>query len=240
MIVFPPNVAAFQTTREGGASSGAYASFNLGFHTGDEPKQVALNRMRLGMLLQTDRLFFMDQVHGNSVQQIGPAADPLQIRSCDALITQESGFALCVMTADCLPLLLSDLQGRAVAAVHCGWRGLLAGVVANTVSAMRNLGCTELIAWMGPAIGPESYEVGSEVRQGFVAQNPDFASCFKVKAGERFLCNLYAITCSLLRAQGVRLITVCEYDTYTQPNLFYSYRRDKICGRQASVIMKKG
>ncbi|MBU3826709.1 MAG: peptidoglycan editing factor PgeF [Candidatus Anaerobiospirillum merdipullorum] len=234
---FNAPVEAYQTTRHGGESEGAYASFNLGLHTGDNAAVVAKNRQRLTLLLNTPWVKFMQQVHGAKVVTLTDQA--AEVGECDAVVTALDDVALCVQTADCLPLLLADEKGVAIGAVHCGWRSLQAGIIAPAIQALKDLGAGEIIAWMGPAIGPQSFEVGPEVREAFVSVDERAKRCFIPGKGDRYLADLYALARLQLIAAGVRLLNAMCYDTFKEDDLFYSYRRAGVTGRMGSLILKR-
>ncbi len=257
----PTNVRALQTTRSGGASAAPYHSLNLGTHVGDVPLVVARNRNSLNPLLPSEPVW-LEQVHGTRVAN----ADAASCREiADACIATKRGAVCVVMTADCLPILLCDPQGTVVAAVHAGWKGLAAGVLEATVSAMQAeslLGDSTarenapqtlpLMAWLGPAISQTAFEVGAEVRETFVAQNPDTAAAFtpsppqregwgkgqnaQRSAPEKFHADLYALACLRLQALGVTQIYGGNRCTYTESDTFFSYRRDGVTGRMATFI----
>ena len=235
----PASIRAFTTTRRGGVSRDAYASWNLAAHVGDEAAAVASNRATLLRLLPAGtRVQWLEQVHGNQVVE-APLGNAV---SADACWTRQHGVACAVLTADCLPVLLCDRQGTRVAAVHAGWRGLLAGVLENTVTAMT---CSpdDLLAWLGPAIGPTVYEVGPEVREAFLAAKGEtrtsVAGCFTPSESRsgHYLADLYALARLRLGAAGVRHISGGNDCTYSNTKLYYSYRRDGQTGRMASVIL---
>lgn len=226
----PAHVRALQTTRNGGRSSAMYASFNLGDHVGDDPLTVAVNRQLLSPFVPTEPVW-MRQVHGTKVIDAGragclPEADAAFARSLDTVC--------CVMTADCLPVLLCDRAGTVVAAVHAGWRGLLNGVIEAAIAAMQ-VDPGDLLAWLGPAIGPEAFEVGAEVREAFIGKDGPAQSAFQPH-GEKWLANIYLLATQRLQAKGVTGIYGATYCTYTDPERFYSYRRDQNTGRMASLI----
>ncbi|MEQ1555757.1 MAG: peptidoglycan editing factor PgeF [Gallionella sp.] len=253
----PANVRALQTTRSGGASAAPYHSLNLGTHVGDAPLLVARNRNALNTLLPSEPVW-LEQVHGTRVAN----ADAANCREiADACIATKRGAVCVVMTADCLPILLCDTQGTVVAAVHAGWRGLAAGVIEATVSAMQAeslLGVStaresthqpmQLMAWLGPAISQIAFEVGAEVRDCFVAQNPANAAAFtpslpqgeglnvQRSASKKFHADLYALARLRLQALGITQIYGGERCTYTESDTFFSYRRDGVTGRMASFI----
>lgn len=233
----PANVRAAVTTREGGASQGAWARFNLGLNTGEDPDTVESNRRRLvARLGLTRQPAWLRQVHGAAVVQADTAGD---MPEADASWTCEVDIACAVLTADCLPVLLCDRSGTRVAAAHGGWRGLAAGIIENTVAALR---CepADLLAWLGPAIGPGSFEVGPEVRAAFAGRWPDTANAFRAGRGDRLWCDINEIARIQLLAAGVCEISGDGYDTVSDSR-FYSYRRDNgRTGRMASVIWLAG
>lgn len=230
----PAGVQALSTTRVGGVSRGKYGSLNLGQHVGDDAAAVSENRRRLmtgAGLKQEPR--WLKQVHGVAVARLdgGPLTGP-----ADAAVTATRGEACVVMTADCLPVLFCDRAGRHVAAAHAGWRGLAAGVLEATLKAMP-VPADELLVWFGPAIGPQAYEVGGEVRQAFVAQDPAAANAFKPSGGEgKWHCDLYMLARQRLLASGLRRFHGGDLCTYTDSGRFFSFRRDGECGRMATLI----
>lgn len=245
----PDNVVALTTTRHApagtiGASEGAYADFNLAQHVHDKPLAVAANRAALFHQLQPQglrRIQWLNQTHGTAVYR--SRADVQALPDADAAITTDIGQALAVLTADCLPVLLCDRSGRQVAAVHAGWRGLCSGVVANAVAAF-DRPAQQLMAWLGPAISPKHFEVGEEVLQAFQCQfsGPDTAAiraAFVPAGGHsgKYLADLYQLARLQLKSLGVDAIYGGEYCTVADEDLFYSYRRQPQCGRQASIIL---
>ena len=229
----PPQVRACSTTRAGGLSEGPFHSLNLGDHVGDDPERVALNRARL-----RDRLdlpaepLWLRQVHGCEVAR---ASEAVAGCAADAAVARGPGQVCAVMTADCLPVLLCELGGRAVAAVHAGWRGLAAGVVEEAVAAL-GTGPDQVLAWLGPAIGPDAFEVGPEVRDRFLVSDRGASVAFRPASGDRWLADLYTLARRRLEAVGVRAVFGGGYCTYSQPDRFFSYRRDGSTGRMASLI----
>jgi YfiH family protein len=230
----PARVRAAVTTRAGGVSAAPYASLNLGVHVGDVPVQVTQNRARLRAALQlTAEPVWLRQVHGTQVARLPATPDVLE---ADAACTEAAGVACAILTADCLPVLFCDEAGSVVAAAHAGWRGLLAGVLENTVAAM-NVTPSRVLAWLGPAIGPQAFEVGGEVRAAFVARDAAAAQAFMPAAAPgKYLCDLYMLARQRLRACGVEQIYGGGLCTFTDAERFYSFRRDGSCGRMASLI----
>lgn len=236
----PAGVRAVSTTRRGGVSSGAFASLNLGFHPGDAAAAVAANRAALVTALRLPTLpAWLRQVHGGTVLDATAfAADPATLPEADASIARAPGAVCVVMTADCLPVLLCDRAGREVAAAHAGWRGLARGVLANAVAAF-DAAPPALLAWLGPAIGPAAYEVGDEVRAEFLTLDPGNAGCFVPSPAGRWLADLYRLARRQLIALGLDRAAVyaaADRCTYSEPEWFYSYRRDGSSGRMASLI----
>lgn len=227
----PSNVHAVQTTRQGGVSQAPYDSLNLGTHVGDNPLHVAANRQRLSQILPSEPIW-MDQVHGTTVQDAALASCQPQ---ADAAVARHVDTVCTVMTADCLPILLCDQAGTVVAAAHAGWRGLSQGVIERTVEAMQ-VPPDNLLAWLGPAIGPDAFEVGDDVRQVFIAHDAQAAAAFAVKPDGKWLADIYLLARQRLAALGVPQVYGGEYCTYHDADRFFSYRRDGACGRMASMI----
>lgn len=226
----PANVKALQTTRHGGVSSGVYASLNLGDHVKDHPQHVAANRQLLSAYVPSEPVW-LNQVHG--VRVIDAALSSC-LESADASFTSRKQVVCVTMTADCLPVLLCDQAGTAVSAIHAGWRSLCDGVIEEAVAAM-TVSPSELMAWLGPAIGPYAFEVGSEVRAQFMAQDMQAESAFKQK-GNKWLGDLYAIARQRLQALGVTQVYGGGRCTYSEPETFFSFRRDGDTGRMGTFI----
>lgn len=228
-----PRVAACFTTRIGGHSDGPYAGFNLAQHVGDDPAVVAANRRDLRATLQLEHEpAWLDQVHGTEIAQVPGTSGP---RCADAAWSDMPGRACVVMSADCLPVLFADDSGRYVAAAHAGWRGLLAGVLEATVARLP-VAPISLSAWMGPAIGPRAFEVGEEVRAAFCAQDAAATAAFVRAEGGRYLADLYALARMRLAKCGVTRVHGGDRCTVSEPELFFSYRRQGACGRMAALI----
>ncbi len=231
----PTRVKALQTTRRGGVSIAPYDSFNLGNHVGDNPLAVARNRMLLNRLLPSEPVW-LEQVHGTLVADADAASCHPQ---ADACIARHRGSVCAVMTADCLPVLLCDTQGSVVGAAHAGWKGLAAGVIEATVQAM-NADPQNLMAWMGPAIGRDAFEVGEEVRATFTGSDPQAASAFSPAPlrveGKKWLADIYALARLRLNALGIMQIYGGGYCTYREREKFFSYRRDGATGRMGTFI----
>jgi YfiH family protein len=225
----PANVQAFTTTRHGGVSEGPWHSWNLGERCGDDPRHVRSNREILRELLPGEPQW-LRQVHGNRVVEWGEDTEP----EADAIVSRKPGQVCAVLTADCLPLLFCNKAGTEVAACHAGWRGLAAGVIQATVAAMQSHP-NEIMAWLGPAIGPEAYEVGDEVYEAFTNLDTENARAFKAH-NDRWLADLYQLARLALGRAGVPNIAGGEHCTYLESNKFFSYRRDGQTGRMTSAV----
>lgn len=227
----PQQVRALQTTRQGGVSAAPYDSLNLGSHVGDAPLRVARNRMLFNTLLPSEPVW-LEQVHGTVVAN----ADAANCRpQADACVARHRAAVCVVMTADCLPVLLCDRQGSVVGAVHAGWKGLAAGVIEAAVREMQ-VAPQNLMAWLGPAISQEAFEVGEEVRAAFVDQDPHAASAFAPGRSGKWFADLYALARLRLDALGITQIYGGDCCTYRERERFFSYRRDGVTGRMASFI----
>jgi YfiH family protein len=227
----PALVRACTTTRRGGISECPFDSLNLGGNTEDSPAAVAENRRRLRPNLGLPaEPAWLQQVHGIEVvrAEAGPAC-------ADAVWTARPDAVCAILTADCLPVLLCDEQGRAVGAAHAGWRGLAGGVIEATVAAMA-LPPQGLMAWLGPAIGPEVFEVGAEVRRAFLEQDAGADAYFRPSPQGRWLADLYELARRRLRRLGIERIYGGGFCTYQDAERFYSYRRDGRTGRMVSLI----
>ena len=237
----PASVTALTTLRGGGHSSAPYASFNLAAHVGDESAAVEANRALLaGLLPPGATVQWLGQVHGTRVVAAG---DGSECPDADASWSRVAGRACAVLTADCLPVLFCSGDGAVVAAAHAGWRGLLAGVLEQTVAAM-GVDPGQLLAWLGPAIGPRAFEVGPEVRAGFLAAAPSARraatlDCFIPGGGTpgHFFADLYALARLRLSALGPVAVYGGDDCTFSSPQQYFSYRRDGQTGRMASLIL---
>lgn len=231
----PANVRAFVTTRAGGVSQGPFASFNLGVRAGDDAQAVAANRARLRDRLPADPKW-LHQVHGNVVVD----ADALSgIRGdtteADASVARSPGTVCVIQVADCVPVLIADRSGTAVAAAHAGWRGLSSGVIEKTVERLA-LAPAGLMAYLGPGIGPQAFEVGADVREAFLAHDAAADSAFVPRAPGKWMADLFRLARQRLAALGITQVYGGGDCTYSAPQRFYSYRRDKTTGRMAAVI----
>ncbi len=227
----PANVKSLQTTRLGGVSSAPYDSLNLGDHVGDAPLVVARNRMLLNSLLPGEPVW-LEQVHGTFVAN-ADVADCLP--QADACIARYRDAVCVVMTADCLPVLLCDTQGSVVGAAHAGWKGLAAGVVEAAVQVM-DVAPQNLMAWLGPAISQQAFEVGAEVRAVFVDADPQATAAFVPGRQGKWMADLYALARMRLNALGITHIYGGGFCTYREHERFYSYRRDGVTGRMGTFI----
>jgi len=232
----PARVHAVSTTRVGGQSLSPYDSLNLAQHVDDNKEAVRANRAILKRLAgYGGEPAWLEQVHGNTVIN---AAQAEAIVKADASFTTMTNTTCVVMTADCLPVLFCDKQGKGVAAAHAGWRGLAEGVLESTLKRLcSELACSssDVMAWMGPAIGPTAFEVGNEVREAFISQH-DVASVFSETRPQHWLMDIYAVARERLKAAGVNEISGGQFCTYSDEEHFFSYRRDGQCGRMASLI----
>lgn len=223
----PAHVRAISTLRSGGTSAGAYSSLNLARHVGDDPARVAANRawLREAAGLPGEPLW-LEQVHGIHVVEhaaapVGDAAPP----RADAAVAFTPGRVCVVMTADCLPVVFTDRAGTRVGVAHAGWRGLVGGVLEATIEALR-IAPGELLAWMGPAIGPGAFEVGPEVRAAFIARHASNEAAFTLNAAGRHQADLYALARGALHRAGVRDVTGGGRCTQREADAFFSFRRD--------------
>lgn len=246
----PAHVHALCTTRAGGQSRAPFDRFNLGDHVGDQVDDVRANRQQLQQAMGVQPVF-LSQVHGTHVEWLSPHST--QGLVADASMTREPGVACTVMVADCLPVLFTNAQGTLVAAAHAGWRGLLGqgghGVLEQVLArfkaeplAGKGPLATKVIAWMGPCIGPQAFEVGDEVRAAFVADQPQAQSLFVATTPGKWLANLPALARQRLVAGGVSEISgndgSAAWCTLSQPSRFFSYRRDGLSGRFAACIWR--
>jgi len=227
----PAHVRTLVTTRSGGVSTGPYASLNLGLRTDDDPAAVTKNRARLQQFLpQAPR--WLAQVHGSTVVDADQLTD---VPPADASVARLPGTVCAIMIADCLPILLTDTAGSCVGAAHAGWRGLAGGVIANTIACMP-AAPANLMAWIGPGIGPRAFEVGDDVLEAFCAAAPERRSAFRAHKPGKWLCDLPALARDALRQAGVTRIYGGDLCTHSDPQRFYSYRRDGVTGRMTALI----
>lgn len=232
----PATVVAFTTTRRGGCSAGAYTSLNLADHVGDDPENVRRNRERLrtAFELPGDPVW-LAQEHGTRVIDAATATAPI---AADGAFVTRPGVVLAVLTADCVPILLCDTHGSRVAALHAGWRGLLDGIIANGVAALGG-DPADLLAWIGPAISAERYPVRADMYQRFLSADPANERFFS-GSGDHWTFDLGACCAARLRDCGVGAVHHSGRCTWAESQSFYSYRRDSVTGRMASVIWRRG
>jgi len=244
----PANVGALATTRDGGVSVGPYddgkggGGLNLGLHVQDDEAAVRANRVRLQAWLPGVPAWIA-QVHGADVVDAARVGPGQPTRTGDASIATQAGVVCAILTADCLPVLFADLDGNVVGAAHAGWRGLAGGVLGQTVGAMRAAGAGEITAWLGPAIGGDAFEVGADVIDAFVAALPGAATqaCFTPYPNRpgKYLADMFTLARLMLARDGIMRVHGGGMCTASAPQRFYSYRRDGVTGRQASLIWRK-
>jgi YfiH family protein len=231
-------VRAALTLRTGGVSRAPYDSFNLATHVGDTPAAVAHNRQRLGeMLALPQEPLWLEQIHGIQVVDADRAGHLARPPRADAALTRQSGRVLAVLVADCLPVLFATRDGRAAAIAHAGWRGLAAGVLEATVSALA--AAEPPLVWLGPCVGAAHFEVGAEVREAFLAHAASAvpaSRAFTANARGRWQCDLQALARARLAALGVHSVYEDSSCSFAEPQRFYSYRRDGVTGRMAALI----
>lgn len=233
----PANIKALSSTRVGGVSEHPFNSFNLADHVADKPDHVKENRRLLKVhgLLPAEP-YWLKQVHGFKVvaAKLKTEVGHTEIIA-DGSVCEQANIVCAIQTADCLPLLMTTVKGDKVGAVHAGWRGLVAGVIERGIAAMA-ADPDQLIVWMGPAIGPEHFEVGEDVLQAYERKYADSRDIFQTTGDKKWHMNIYEAARKILHQCGVKQIYGGGYCTYTDEDRFYSYRRDKDCGRMASMI----
>lgn len=228
----PAQVRALVTTRAGGNSSGPYDSMNLGRRTADDPAAVEANHAQLNRLLPEPPRW-LAQVHGSTVVDADSLTD---VPQADASVARRAGTVCAILVADCLPVLFTDRAGTCIAAAHAGWRGLASGVLANTIARMPAKPA-DLMAWIGPGIGPTAFEVGDDVLQAFCANAPERKSAFKPRpTAGKWLCDLPALARDALHRAGVAQVYGGKLCTYTDAERFYSHRRNPVTGRMAALL----
>ncbi|RKG32765.1 peptidoglycan editing factor PgeF [Acinetobacter tianfuensis] len=218
------------------AQNDALQGFNLALHVNDEASRVQRHRMALLQEFSSygvDKITWMTQTHSTICHTMN-AEMPFTAPEGDGLVTQRQGHALMMMTADCLPVVLGDAAGTEVANLHAGWRGLANGIIENTVAAMQN---PPAWAWLGAAISQRCFEIGAEVKDAFCSKYPALESAFKAgeKEGKHY-ADLYAIARYILREQGVEVVTGGDQCSYSQPEAYFSYRRNAQTGRMATFV----
>jgi polyphenol oxidase len=236
----PEGVRAVYSTRQGGHSLGVYAGANLGDHVGDNPTHVEQNREQLAAQCGVQCWPWLQQVHGTDIVEVSTQTASRLV--ADGSITSDRGVACAVLTADCLPILMCSSDGAQVAAVHAGWRGLAAGIVEQGVARFR---CNpdQITVYLGPAIGPNHFEVGEDVLQAFRLwgiDHPIWQQLFvpKPTRPKHYLANLFGLTRWRLRQLGIMNVFGGDLCTYSDPQRFYSYRRDGVTGRMVSAIWR--
>jgi YfiH family protein len=233
--LLPPGVHASFTLRSGGHSAAPCDSLNLGLHVGDDPVAVAANRDRVAATLGLPAApAWLEQVHGTSVADLdaGPPAGP-----ADCAVTRRAGQVLAIMVADCLPVLFASEDGHVLGAAHAGWRGLAAGVLEATLAAMA-VPAGQVRAWLGPAIGPDHFEVGDEVRAAFLARDAGAEAAFRPNDRGRWQCDLHALARRRLAAAGVNAVAASGLCTYAAADRCFSFRRDGRTGRMAALLWR--
>lgn len=245
----PPGVGSLMSTRHGGVSGDPWHSLNLGSAVGDAPAAVAENRARLQAALGGARPVFLRQVHGTRVLRLAPSdADAdAPAQEADAAVAVEPGLACCVLVADCLPVLFASRDGRAVGAAHAGWRGLAGGVLEATVAALGEAAScapADLLAWLGPCIGPRQFEVGADVLAAFGADadQPDparFLPRRRADGSMRWLADLRGLAEDRMRAAGLTRVSASSACTVEDASSFFSFRRDGVTGRMAAAVWRR-
>lgn len=229
-----------------------FDSFNLGLHVGDCAEKVTHNRNKLNKyiseqlalkdtattknLAEPVNIQWLEQVHGNQVAEITTVSS--HAITADASVTCQKNIALAIMTADCLPILLSHKEGAEIAAIHGGWRPLAANIIEKTIEKMHS-NSAELVAWLGPCIGNEAFEVGIEVKEAFTQQDKIFSTAFVKQKSGKYLANLHKIAEMQLQSLGVKLISTLDECTYQRTDKYYSYRKEQVTGRMASIICRR-
>ena len=232
----PGHIQAVTTTRCGGNSLVPYAGNNLALHVGDSQQQVLANRQMIRAKLPAEPVW-LEQTHSTIICNIDDTQD--EVPFADGSITTQVNKICSVMTADCLPILVCDSRGKQVAAIHAGWRGLANGIIESCINQFKDPAHL-LHVWLGPAISPEHFEVGEEVFNTFVEQNPEDIVCFKSLSykfqADKYLANLYQLATARLNRLGIIKVSGGDYCTFKQADQFFSYRRDGQTGRMASMI----
>ncbi|HET8850048.1 MAG TPA: peptidoglycan editing factor PgeF [Marinobacter sp.] len=237
----PDNVRALSTTRRGGVSAAPWESLNLGHHVNDVAEHVAENRQRLAQHagLAVENIGWLNQVHGTSVVELSPG-NASALPEADASYTRQPGIACAILSADCLPIVLADNAGTVVGAAHAGWRSLCGGVIEQLIGAM-NVPGAELNAWLGPAIGPDQFEVGPEVREAFLGQDEGAHLAFQTRGARagHYLADIYCLARRRLARIGVEAVSGGSLCTVNDRDWFFSYRRDGQTGRMATLVWLK-
>ena len=233
----PVNIHAATLMRTGGQSSGVYASLNPALHVGDDADKVKQNRELIKHWLNLpDEPVWLDQIHSNRAVKAVKSSNLMQ---ADASFTAEPGVVCAVLTADCLPLLVCTADGLQIAAIHAGWRGLLAGIIGNTIKFFDGYEKKDFLIWLGPAIGPNCFEVGSDVREAFLNKSDVFKPAFKQQSPDKWLADIYQLARIDLSMLDIFQVYGGEFCTVSEPERFYSFRRDKQTGRMATLIWRE-
>lgn len=229
----PAHIKAISTTRQGGFSQKPWDSLNLGAHVNDDPQRVEKNRQVLSQQLKLKQSpIWLNQIHQNRIIKYTQAHQNIE---ADGIISEKLNQVCAVMTADCLPVLISDQRGQQVAAVHAGWRGLANNILITAINAF-HAPAKALVIWLGPCIGAQKFEVGEEVYHRFKQQDPQYSRAFVANRPKHYLLNLHQLARMMLEKQGVQQIYQHHDCTYSNQHDFFSYRRDGECGRMASLI----
>ena len=232
----PKNIFCITTTRVGGVSKNEYSSLNLGGHVKDEESNVDKNR---NLLLEELKLpnspIWLEQIHGSAILSLGTKTP--SDNTADAAYTNEVGVVCAVLTADCLPVVFCDQKGKHIAVAHGGWRGLVSGVLENTLQKFP-IAHKEIMCWLGPAIGPNKFEVSKELVEEFIEKDTKHYNAFQNQQNGKYLANIYQIAKNILTKKGVTKVYGGEYCTYSESDKFYSYRRDGETGRMATLIWR--
>lgn len=232
----PDNVRALTTLRSGGFSHGGHAAYNLATHVDDDLQAVKKNRAKLtGDLQLPSAPVWLDQIHSNKVFNADNQHLNAGIPQADASVSREEGAVCAVLTADCLPVFFCNQSGTEVAVAHAGWRGLHAGIISNTVNAMKSP-ASEILVSLGPAIGPQSFEVGTDVFKAFVEKNEANEKAFTATTARHYLCDIYQLARIELLALGIAQVAGGDFCTYRENARFYSFRREQVTGRMAHLI----
>lgn len=233
----PSHIKAFSTTRIDGVSEGAYQGLNLGLHVEDETSLVLQNRKQLTNYLSLPKsLCWLNQTHSTILLKLDNETQ--QVSEADASWSTLTNQVCVVMTADCLPVLITDKQGSFVVAIHAGWRGLCDGIIEKSLTTVcheLNISTENVLVWLGPCIGKTAFQVGEEVRQEFIKHDEQARYAFSAYQ-DRYLADLHQLARLRLSAFNVAEITASEHCTFSEPELFYSYRRDGKTGRMATLI----
>lgn len=241
-----PRVGAIMSTRAGGASAPPFDTLNLGRAVGDDPGAVEENRRRFDAALGGARPVWLSQVHGAKVLHLRNGVEPASLVA-DASIVTEPGIASAVMVADCMPVLLAAPEGRGVGAAHAGWRGAASGVVEGAAMALAeatDCAPADLVAWLGPCIGPRQFEVGSDVLEAFGASPASpgqrFVPRLRDDGSRRWLADLRGLVCDRLAALGIAQVSGGGWCTVEDGSRFFSFRRDRVTGRMAAAVWLRG